>query len=420
MPMRHLPPAGAPISAPDLVRAVGFLASRRDLSWELRRVFCDRLHVRHSFLAGTGRAGLTILLRALRRLAPPERDEVILPAYTCYSVAASVIKAGLKPRLVDIVPETLDYDEAQLCRTDFRHALAVIATNLYGLPNNLPRLRQITKDRGAFLIDDAAQSMGASIGGRLSGTWGDAGLYSLDKGKNVSAIDGGVVVTQRDDVASTLEGMMRDLPSPRTSAALVDAVKAVAYSVMLRPRLYWIPNGIPQLGLGKTVFTTDYDLVRPSRPLLALGLAVVDHLDAYTRVRRQNATDLLGRLRAISRVQTITAPPDASPVYLRLPILLPDDATKRLALEVLAGRGIGASGSYPASLADVPELTGLLGCMASPAGARDVARRIITLPTHSLVTVADVTRTADAVAEVMSRTERHAPRSAAVRMGQVQ
>ena len=355
--------------------------------------------MRHSVLTSTGRAGLTLLLRAMRRVAGPERNEVVLPSYTCFSVAASVVKAGLRPRLVDISPDTLDYAPDRLGGEDFSRVLAIVATNLYGLPNDLPALDRIARERGVFLIDDAAQAMGASVGGRLSGTWGDAGLFSFDKGKNVSAIDGGVVLTSSDDLAGALRAEMAATREPATLESAAGVAKALAYFLLLRPGLYWMPNRLPQLELGKTVFTTDFPLERSSRALTALAAAMVPRLDEFTGARIANATALLDGLKGVSGIRSTSAAANATPVYLRLPILVSDADRKERLARALNGSGIGASGSYPAALADVPELSGVLAAPADAPGGRYVARHILTLPTHPFVTRADVGRMVAAAAD---------------------
>ncbi len=252
---RYVAPAGAPIGLADLARWLGRVTGSEGAEAALQRDLGSRFGVRSAFFTSTGRAGMTLLLRALHRLAPAGRDEVVLPSYTCYSVAASVVKAGLRPRLVDVSTETLGFDPEALAATDFSRTVAIVATNLYGLPNDMPALSQLAAANGMFLVDDAAQAMGASIDGRPSGTWGDAGLFSFDKGKNVTAIDGGVIVTSAEPIADALRNELAALPSAGASA--LDVAKAVAYSVLLHPAVYGVPQRIPQLGLGRTVFTTD-------------------------------------------------------------------------------------------------------------------------------------------------------------------
>jgi dTDP-4-amino-4,6-dideoxygalactose transaminase len=346
---------------------------------------------------------MTLLLRALRRLAAPGRDEVILPSYTCYSVAASIVKAGLKPRVVDISPETLDYAPDQLAAADFSSVLAVIATNLYGQPNNLPSIARTAREAGVFLIDDAAQAMGASVGGRWCGTWGDAGLFSFDKGKNVSAIDGGVVVTDSGEIARALELETIDLPSPGPVATGINVAKAIAYFVMLRPWLYWIPNRIPQLSLGKTVYTTDFSLERPAPALVSLAATMMPRLDEFARARSVNAEALLDRLNAVSGVASVVPTAGATSAWLRLPVLFADANARDRAIEALNRAGIGASGSYPASIADVPELRQMWS-RGTPmaAGGRYVASHIVTLPTHPFVDTADIDLIANTIAKAVN------------------
>lgn len=387
---RHVAPAGAPISAGDLLHWLGRLPCARHAVVDLQNTFCRLAGVGHCRVTSTGRAGLTLLLRALRRLAPSERDEVVVPSYTCYSVAASVVKAGLRPRIVDVDPASLDFDAAELDATDFTRVLALVPTNLYGIPNDLPRLTDLAHRRGVYLIDDAAQALGATVGGRLSGTWGDAGLYSLDKGKNVSAIDGGVIVTNSDAIAEVLDQELVDLSSPGARESAAAIVKALVYFVFLRPRLYWIPNAIPGLGLGATVFRTDFALERPVVPLAALARTTMKRLDALTRARRAAGTTLREGLRPVRGVREVVPPEGAMPVYLRLPVLVSDLATRDRLLRVLIEAGIGATGSYPASLVDVAELSGRLAGAARATGGRHVAQRIITLPTHPFVTRTDI------------------------------
>ena len=245
---RHVAPAGAPIRLSDLSGAARLAVSGRDATVLLRESVQARFGVRRCFLTSTGRAGMTILLKALRRLASRDRNEVVIPSYTCFSVAASIVKAGLRPRLADVSTETLDFHSGGLADTDFSRVLAIVATNLYGMPDDLAALSDVARANGVFLIDDAAQAMGASGHGRLSGTWGDAGIFSLDKGKNVTAIDAGIIVTNSDAVAAALDEEMAALEPPSGAESSMGALKALAYWAMLRPSLVLDSRAHPSVG----------------------------------------------------------------------------------------------------------------------------------------------------------------------------
>ena len=387
--LRYLAPAGAPINAADVAHWCAAAFSGEPAGQRLERVLAERFGVGQVSLFSTGRAGMTVLLRAMRRLGGPARREVVMPAYTCYSVAASAIKAGLQPRLIDISPESLDFAPHELESVDFSRVLAIVGTNLYGLPNDMAGLRARADRAGVFLIDDAAQSMGARVKGRWSGTWGDAGLLSFDKGKNVSAIDGGAVLVASKDLNDSLRDEMATLERPSLMSAATQIGKALAYAALLPPSLYWLPARTPQLGLGRTVFTTDFPLAHPEPALSALAVAQMRHLEEFTEARRRNARALLEGLAVLPGVSTVTPLPDTEPVYLRLPVLVDDPGIRNAALTALKAAGIGATGSYPLALNDVPELAAVDPDTPAP-GARRVARSILTLPTHPYMTPRDI------------------------------
>ncbi len=400
---RHVAPAGAPIRAADLVAGLAGLAARGDVRARLEREVRERFEVACCVPVSTGRAALALLLRALSDLGPPDRREVVVPSYTCYSVPASVVKAGLRPRLVDVDPATLDFDHARLERMDTARVLAIVATNLYGLPNDLPRLAEFARQRGIFLVDDAAQAMGAQVGGRASGTWGDAGLFSLDKGKNVSAMDGGLLVTRSPRVAAAIERRAAALPPAAAAGTARDLAKLVAYAALLRPWLYWIPNGIPQLGLGRTEYRTDFPEHAYSSLLAAVALRMLPRLDHFTAERRDHAAALLNALDRVPGLTAVAPLPASHPVYLRLPLLVTDPGARAPLLDALGRAGIGATASYPSSLADVPALApDLHERPADVAGGRFVAERIVTIPTHPYVTADDVARTAAVVRDTLA------------------
>jgi perosamine synthetase len=404
---RYVAPAGAPIRAVDLARWLARSLSYGEPAAVLQQQFRHRFGAQHAFLTTTGRAGMTVLFRALRRLAPADRDEVVVPSYTCYSVAASAVRAGLRPRVVDVSPDTLDYDFDDLARTDFSKVLAIVATNLYGLPNDLPALARLAKTNGVFLIDDAAQAMRAIVGGRMSGTWGDAGLYSFDKGKNVAAIDGGVIVTASDSVAHAVAAECEQLPVASLAETSAAVAKALIYAAMLRPWLYWIPNAIPQLELGKTVYTTAFAIDRPSRALTSLASTMMPRLDHFTDTRIRNAQALLEATRGLAGIRTIRCGATAMPVYLRLPILVGNPDLRRRIIATLNEHGIGATGSYPASLADVEGLRDSLADRTPHAdGGRQIAKQIVTLPTHAFVHRSDIDRIAALLSDLTERSTR--------------
>jgi hypothetical protein len=197
----------------------------------------------------------------------------------------------------------------------------------------------------------------------------------------------------------------RGLTAPSYGDALVWWVKLAAYAALLHPRLYWIPNGIPLLKLGSTGYTTEYPMTSAGRPAAALALAVLPRLEQLTDARRRTAETLLSLLRGIEGVTPVIPAALSEPAYLRLPVLVRDADSRNRLIGDLNAAGIGASSSYPGSIVDIPALSGWLrGSRLREWRGQDVARRILTLPTHPLVTASDLHTIADVVRRSLART----------------
>lgn len=328
---------------------------------------------------------MTMILRAMRLMdSQPARDEVIVPAYTCYSVPAAIERAGLRPRLCDIDPATLSMDPERLRRCDFSRVLAVISANLYGLPNDLAAIESICRERGAFFLDDAAQALGASLSGRPVGSFGDAGLFSFDKGKVISTIQGGAIVCGSNGLATKLESEMSALPETGTGERIANSLKLGIYSVFLRPVLYPLVRALPFTGLGHTAYETRYPITRLSGFSSGVAERLLMRLDQLGSTRRQHAAGLLQALEALPAVEPIRPLPGAMPAFVRFPLRARDPGVRVELIAALDRAGIGASASYPHALADIPEVRSKLppADMNVP-GARTIASTLLTLPTHA-------------------------------------
>lgn len=327
---------------------------------------------------------MTLTLHAMRQVAnDPQRDEVLIPAYTCYSVPASIERAGLRPRLCDIDPETLGIDPQALDRCDFSRVLAVVTANLYGLPNELTAIEDIARRRGVFLLDDAAQALGARLSGRAVGTFGDAGLYSFDKGKIISTMQGGVILSRGSAVETALDAVLRSVEPGSRSTSFLDIAKLAAYALCLRPTLYGRIRRLPFLGLGQTVYETRFPLHRLGGPQMGVAAVLARRIDELNDQRRRNAARLAESLEDAPGLKLPRLASGAEAVYARFPIRITHPEQRERTLAALDRAGIGASASYPRALADVPEVAAQL---RSPAdhmpGARLLASQIMTLPTH--------------------------------------
>lgn len=399
---RFVPPAGTPVSVADVLSSVGAALTRGDGVQQFKRDLRAYVGVRFCEFVSTGRAAMTLALLALKTLDGGRRNEVVIPSYTCFSVPSSIVKAGLKVRLADVDPVTLDFAPGEIERLDGARVLAVVATNLYGFPNDLAAITKLARERGMYVVDDAAQCLGASIGGRQCGTWGDIGLYSFDKGKNVTSIDGGVLVTDSEPVAEAIAQQTCGLRECTVAESAAHLVKLLVYATLLHPRRYWLPNALPFLRLGGTAYCTDYPLAQYDGWMAPMGHRLLGRLDATTAQRRANAERYERLLPWGPKLQAIVPRRGAEPAYLRFPVLIHPEYRDPV-LTALRANGIGATASYPTAINDVPEVSGTLSSEDQDArGGRDVAGRILTLPTHGYVTEQDQCRIAQVVASALN------------------
>jgi dTDP-4-amino-4,6-dideoxygalactose transaminase len=129
-------------------------------------------------------------------------DEVIVPAFTWIATANAVVYCGAKPVFVDVLPETYNIDPEQV-----RHALtdgtkAIIAVHLFGLAADMDALQSAAPH--VPIIEDAACAVGASYKGRLIGSLGELGCFSFHPRKIITTGEGGIVTTQQDELAHTI------------------------------------------------------------------------------------------------------------------------------------------------------------------------------------------------------------------------
>ncbi len=380
---RTLPPAAAPIELRDIVCGLrGWFRGERAVR-EMEESFRSFFGVRHCFAVSSGTAALTLILAALKEKRP-RRTEVLIPAYTCYSVPSAIVRAGLKVALCDIDPKTLDFDYGELKRKlENPRLLAVVPTHLFGLPADVPRLREMLRDRETTIIEDAAQAMGGQFGGRKLGTLGDVGFFSLGRGKALSTVEGGIILTNCDEIAAKIAREQRRLYEYGALEMGSLVLYALVLTVFLRPSLFWLPSSLPFLNLGKTVFDPTFRMRRMSGFQAGLALHWREKLEALQAARRGSVRQWFGALMPAQAALLNDPPP-----LLRLPGRA---KTAHGASRLLSGgakKGLGVSAAYPDAVSAIPELAGDFAGEDFPA-ARDLARRIVTLPVHTYVNSED-------------------------------
>jgi perosamine synthetase len=387
---RFVPPAGIPLKMAQIMHALKTALPSNGHAQESLAAVASYLRVKHVFAVSSGRAALWAVLRSLQRLQP-DRDVVALPAYTCFSVPASVVRAGLKIHPVEIDPHTLDFDLSQLEVVPDEKLLCVVTSNLFGFVNDLPRIRQAAQAKGAFVLDDAAQALGAVRNGQFAGTLGDAGVFSLDRGKAVAAMRGGLIVTNSEQIAGIVRTETKNLNTPSATDGVWLLFEMLMYSVLLRPSLYWIPNSMPFLKLGLTEFNPAFPAEKLHSLCGALLPQLLDGLPEMNQIRRTNAKAITEALAGNPDFDFPKPAPNTYPTFVRLPMVARDNATRERSVKRLRGAGIGASSYYPSAICDI---AGIEPHMSVRDFHREraelLSQRLLTVPVHPFVRPQDV------------------------------
>jgi len=333
---------------------------------------------------------MCFLFQCLQKLGNnDQKNEILVPGYTCYSVASSAIMAGLKVRICDIDPDTLSYDLEQLNSVDFSRVLCVVTANLYGLPDDLQQIEQILRANKVYLVDDAAQCLGGLVEGRPSGTFGIAGLYSLDKGKNITSLQGGIIVTNDDDLAGLLQQEYQSLAENSPVDNTLECLKILIYFFFLHPAMYWIPSRLPFLNLGQTRYENDYPINKYPGQLATLALAQLRRHQTITATRLQAARWYQEHLPQHQYIRMIQPVPNTDPVWLRFPLRITAPRVRERFLQL--NSNMGCTGSYPSSIAEIPEIRGHMAVQNGQFSvSKMISREIVTLPTHTFVREQDV------------------------------
>ena len=169
---------------------------------DLCRRLADYHGVEHVLPCSSGTAAVEL---ALRGVGVTDHDEVILAGYDFKANFQNVLCLLATPVLVDLHPETWQLDPSRLEAAISSRTRAIIMSHLHGGVVAAPQVRQIADAHDIAVIEDACQSPGAKLHGRIAGTWGDVGVLSFGGSKLLTAGRGGAVITSRSDIAERIK-----------------------------------------------------------------------------------------------------------------------------------------------------------------------------------------------------------------------
>jgi len=369
-------PVNEPVITPEAARHVadvmasGWISSGGPAVARFEARFAEFIGVRHAVTTNSGTTALHVALVALG-IGPG--DEVILPDFTMIAPVDAVLYTGATPVFVDVDPQTFTLDPALVPRALSPRTRAILPVHVYGHSADMDPLRELARERGLAVVEDAAEAHGATYKGRRCGGLSDIAAFSFYANKIVTTGEGGMVVT--DDAA--LAGRARRL-------------RDMAHS----PERRFVHD---EPGFS----------YRMSALQAACGLGQLEHVEAFLRHKRWMAVEYGRRLAGIAGLRLPVTRPWAGNVHWMYTVVV-DDAfplSRDALCRALRERGVETRDFF-ASAARQPLLAGRVSAQGPFPVSEDAAARGLYLPSGLALTQAQIDHVCAAIADVAVRARR--------------
>ena len=306
-----------------------------------------QLESRVSEVVGTGHAlatpqCTTAIFLAISALTE-KKKKVILSPYTIHDVINMVICAGGEPVFADIERETSNISVDQIEQLIDGETAAVIVTHLHGLACDLERIWAICRRHGVAMVEDAAQSFGARVNGKMVGTFGDVGVYSFSRAKTINALYGGMLVTNRSDIADAVAARLATFPYFPTGRLISQAAHVFITNMVFSPpwfpavvsrvlrygyeaQINWLNAMVRGGERDPTLQTTIPEgyLYRMTPMQARMAKQQLGDVDRLSAIRREYAKTYHDGLKDVSEIIIPPWRDDGSHIYVTFPIQAPD------------------------------------------------------------------------------------------------
>lgn len=373
-----------------------------DTPRQLESLFCKYLPVKKAFVFASGRTALFALLSAMKLQSD---DEVLLQAYTCVAVVGPILWAGLKPVEVDCQKESFNMDPEDLEKRITPKSKVLILQHTFGHPADLDKLMAIARKNNLVVIEDGAHALGAEYQGKKVGTFGDAAFFSFGRDKVISAVFGGMAVTNNEVLAKKLDDLQKSFRTPP---------RWWIVQQLLHPPLVTLAKATyPWGGLGKIIFRVAQGLHLISKTLspaekeggkpiffnwqMPNALAMLA-LNQFQKLAHLNGRRLEIAQRYSKALQNLPIglplfDAESNPIYLRYTLRVPDAPEL---LEAAKEQDILLGDWYTTPIAPADVSYASIGFNSDDYPmAKKLAEESVNLPTHIQLTEEDITRIID-------------------------
>ncbi|MEY2532094.1 MAG: CDP-4-dehydro-6-deoxyglucose reductase, partial [bacterium] len=178
---------------------------------EFEQAFAEFMGSRHAIMVNSGSSANLLAMSVLASDRIPNGlrpgDEVIVPAVTWATTISPVLQLGCVPVLVDIDADTPNRRPQDLADAISPRTRAIFPVHLLGNPIDMPALMDVAAEHDLMVIEDTCESLGSTIGGRKVGSFGQFGTFSFYFSHHITTIEGGMLVTDDDELADLARSM---------------------------------------------------------------------------------------------------------------------------------------------------------------------------------------------------------------------
>jgi perosamine synthetase len=313
---------------------------------EFEEKFASYVGARYAVATSSGTAALHT---ALLSLGVKTGDEVIVPSLTCIPPVSMTVLAGAVPVFCDIEPQTYNLDVESVKRMITGKTKAIIPINYAGHPAALDILSEIAEQHNIFLLNDAAEALGATYAGRRISAYGEMSIFSFSPNKAITTGEGGMIVTNDGDLAEKAR-IIKDYGQ--------------------QPRFHHIMLG------------HNYHMGELNA---ALGIAQLKKIDDILTRKRKNAQRLTQKLSKLSQIKPPIELSGCMHTYCLYSVEVKTNALREYLLAKLPEVGVQSRVYFP-PMHSSPMLKNIKFRLDRLANTRDAASTLLSLPTSAALT----------------------------------
>ncbi len=376
--LKKIPTTAVPLSIFEIVKGLKSFLGQKSYIEEFEREFARYIGSNHAFTFNKCTTSIYIFLKALKKLS--NKQEVVIPAYTVPTLVLPIRKAGLTPVLCESSLDTFTMDLDRLPEVLNDNTLCVLPIYHFGFPHKIDSLLKIARENEFFVLEDTAQAPGAMLDGKKVGSLGDAGCFSLCRGKNFSTFNGGMLVTNSDKLAAIIKEESDLLPEQNSSFKIKIPFILTAFSLVTRPVIY----GPFYKMIAPFKHTTVHESFTPKQYSdfqAIIGLGLLNRLDEFNEIRLKKGMTLYNALKDNEHILLPEITENSTPVFNHMPVVFKEIETMEKVQAELWDRGIDTGRMYLKPVHHLYDLGYDMQEELFP-NALYIAERLLTLPSH--------------------------------------